>query len=135
MSAKIHVFRIKPDKELLTEIDRYCSEHTISSGIVIGIIGSLKCATLNYIVKLPGKYNGVDYNGPLEIVCAQGSIALKDTTRITHIHAQLSNQNGCYGGHLVSAIVFSTAEVSIAELDYQLKRRYDSYTGIHELIE
>lgn len=53
MSAKIHVFRIKPDKELLTEIDRYCSEHTISSGIVIGIIGSLKCATLNYIVKLP----------------------------------------------------------------------------------
>jgi predicted DNA-binding protein with PD1-like motif len=86
-------------------------------------------------VKLPGKYDGVDYNGPLEIVCAQGSIALKDTTRITHIHAQLSNQKGCYGGHLVSAIVFSTAEVSIAELDYQLKRRYDSYTGINELIE
>jgi predicted DNA-binding protein with PD1-like motif len=132
---KVHVFRVKPDKELFTEINHYCNKHNISSGIVIGIIGSVKRATLNYIVEVPGKYEGVDYEGPLEIVCAQGSIALKDTSPITHIHIQLSRQDGCYGGHLVSATVFSTAEVTIAELDYQLKRQFDNYTGINELVD
>jgi predicted DNA-binding protein with PD1-like motif len=134
MPSKIHVFRIKPDQELIAEIYRYCNEHNISSGIITGIIGSLKNATLSYLLKLPGKYEAVDYNGPLELVCAQGSIALKDSTPIVHIHAQLSNQKGCYGGHLVLAVVFSTAEVSIAELDYPLKRQLDTYTGNNELI-
>jgi predicted DNA-binding protein with PD1-like motif len=132
---QVHIFRIKPGQELLTEINRYCSEHKIFSGIIIGIIGSLNNATLNYIVELPGKYQGKDYQGPLEIVCAQGSVALKDGLPIIHIHIQLSRQDGCYGGHLAEATIFSTAEVVIGELDYQIKRQLDSYTGLNELTE
>jgi len=131
---KIHVFRIKPEQELIAEISRYCDEHQISSGIVIGIIGSLRNAKLNYLTKLPGKYQGIDYQGPLEIVCAQGSIALKDNSPIIHIHIQLSQQDTCHGGHLVTAKVFSTAEVTIGELDYQLLRQLDNYTGLNELV-
>jgi uncharacterized protein len=130
---KIHVFRVKPKQELLNEISRYCHENGISSGIVIGIIGSVEKASLNFITKLPGKYEGVEYPGPLEIVCAQGSVALKDNDTIVHIHIQLSGQNMCRGGHLVEAIIFSTAEVIIGELDYQLQRYYDSHTGLNEL--
>jgi predicted DNA-binding protein with PD1-like motif len=70
---KIHVFRITPGQELFTEIDRYCNEHKILSGIILGIIGSLKNATISYIFELPAKYKGVDYGGILEIVCAQGN--------------------------------------------------------------
>jgi len=131
---KIHVFRIKPEQELITEISRYCNGHHISSGIVIGIIGSLKNATLNYLKELPSKYQGIDYQGPLEIVCAQGSIALKDNNLIIHIHIQLSRQDTCHGGHLVAAKVFSTAEVTVGELDYQLLRQLDNYTGLNELV-
>ncbi len=132
---KVHVFRIKPGQELLTEINRYCSEHKVFSGIMIGIIGSLKNATVNYIIELPGKYQGVDYQGPLEIVCAQGSVALKDNSPTIHIHIQLSRQDGCYGGHLAAATVFSTAEVVLGELDYQIKRHLDSFTGLNELAD
>lgn len=132
---KVHVFRIKPGQELLTEINRYCAEHNISSGVIIGIIGSLKNATLNYLMELPGKYKGVDYEGPLEIVCAQGSVALKDNSPIIHIHIQLSQQDFCRGGHLFTATVFSTAEVTLGELDYQLRRQFDSYTGLNELVD
>lgn len=132
---KIHAFRIKPGQELLDRISRYCQEHKISSGIIIGIIGSVEDARLNYLKALPGKYESVDYSGPLEIVCAQGSIALKDDTPIIHIHIQLSGQNICSGGHLARATVFSTAEVSIGELDYQLRRQIDSYTGLNELVD
>lgn len=133
MFKKVHAFRVKPGKELLTEINQYCNKYNISSGVVIGIIGSLKSATLNYLIDLPGKYEGVDYQGPLEIVCAQGSVTMKDKSPIIHIHIQLSTCGGCYGGHLATAIIFSTAEVIIGELDYQLKRQLDSDTGLNEL--
>jgi predicted DNA-binding protein with PD1-like motif len=131
----IHVFRVKPGQELLNYISHYCHEHEIFSGVVIGIIGSVENAKLNFLQALPGKYDSMDYRGPLEIVCAQGSIALKDDTTIIHIHIQLSGCDICSGGHLSRATVFSTAEVTIGELDYQLRRQTDSYTGLNELLD
>ena len=135
MFKKVHVFRVKPRQELLSAIANYCSEHGISSGVVIGIIGSLERARLNFLVSLPGNYESVDYAGPLEIVCAQGSVALKEDSLTVHIHIQLSGQDFCRGGHLAEAAVFSTAEVTIGELDYQLRRQTDSYTGLNELTD
>jgi predicted DNA-binding protein with PD1-like motif len=132
---KIHVFRVKPGQELLDSISRYCQENRVSSGTIIGIIGSVENAKLNFLKALPGKYDSVDYSGPLEIVCAQGSVALKDDTLIIHIHIQLSGQDICSGGHLAGATIFSTAEVTIGELDYQLRRQTDSYTGLNELMD
>jgi len=130
---KIHVFRIKPEQELVSEMTSYCRRNGISSGVVIGIIGSVESARLNFLRELPGKYETEEYKGPLEIVCAQGSVAVKDAELIIHVHMQLSGHDGCRGGHLVEAKVFSTAEVVIAELDYQLYRRTDHYTGLNEL--
>ena len=135
MFKKVHVFRVKPKQELLGSIASYCREHGIKSGVVIGIIGSVERAKINYLMGLPGKYESIDYTGPLEIVCAQGSVAVKDDELIVHIHIQLSEQKACHGGHLAEAIVFTTAEVVIAELDYQLKRYADSYTGLNELVD
>ena len=131
----MHVFRVKPEQELLGEIVRYCREHGISSGVVVGIIGSVKSARLNFLMELPGKYDSVTYLGPLEIVCAQGSVAVKNGDTIIHIHIQLSGQDTCRGGHLAEATVFSTAEVTIGELDYQLRRQVDNYTGLNELLD
>ena len=135
MFKKLHVFRVKPGQELLEDILRYCGESNVSSGIIIGIIGSVENAKLNFLQALPGKYDSKDYDGPLEIVCAQGSVALKDDMPILHIHIQLSGQEICFGGHLAKATVFSTAEVTLGELDYQLRRQTDSYTGLNELVD
>ena len=134
MFKKIHVFRVKPEQELLTEIVRYCNDRGLYSGLVIGIIGSVQKARLNFLMELPGQYDSVEYTGPLEIVCAQGSIALKKNESVIHIHILLSGKDICRGGHLAEAEVFSTAEVSIGEIDYQLQRQYDNYTGLNELL-
>ncbi len=130
---KVHVFRIKPNQELSSEIVRYCRQNGISSGVVIGIIGSVESARLNFLKELPGKYETKEYQGPLEIVCAQGSVAVKGAELLTHVHIQLADATKCRGGHLVEAKIFSTAEVVIAELDYQLRRYLDPYTGLNEL--
>ena len=133
MFKKVHVFRVKPGQELAGEIVGYCQRNGISSGVVIGIIGSVESASLNFLKELPGRYETKEYAGPLEIVGAQGSVALKDSELLLHIHIQLSSPGGCQGGHLVEARIFSTAEVAIGELDYQLYRYADDYTGLNEL--
>jgi predicted DNA-binding protein with PD1-like motif len=132
---KIHIFRVKPGQELLDSITNYCTESGITSAVIIGIIGSLENARLNFLKALPGKYEGVDYRGPLEIVCAQGSVAVKDDMMVIHIHIQLSTPEISCGGHLARATVFSTAEVTIGELEYQLLRQLDGYTGLNELVD
>ena len=135
MFKKIHVFRVMPGQELLTEITAYCKKNTLTSGVIINIIGSTNSAKLNYIAKLPGEYKQKQYTGTMEIVGAQGTVALKGTDLILHIHGHLSTPEGSFGGHIAEAIIFSTAEVVIGELDYQLKRILDSYTGLNELVQ
>lgn len=129
----MHVFRIEPEQEIISEISSYCQQHLLYSGVLIGMIGSVEHARLNFLRELPGGYVTEEYNGPLEIVCAQGSVASKEGELIVHIHIQLSGQDFSSGGHLVDAQVFSTAEVVIGELDYQLRRFADAYTGLNEL--
>jgi predicted DNA-binding protein with PD1-like motif len=131
---RIHVVRIKPGEELLDKIVRFCKERSLYSGIIIGLIGSVENARLNFLKALPGKYETVEYSGPLEIVGAQGSVALVDKDLVVHIHIHLSSQKDSIGGHLVSAVIFSTAEVVIGELNYQLWRQKDTYTGLNELV-
>ena len=135
MIKKTHIFRVKPGQELLTEILKYCRQNDVTSGIIIGIIGSAKSARINYIKELPGKYVSENYEGPLEIVAAQGSIALQGSEIIIHIHILLTSQTACFGGHLAEARIFSTAEVTIGELDTQLNRYADTYTGLNELLQ
>jgi predicted DNA-binding protein with PD1-like motif len=132
---KIHVFRVMPQQELLAEITAYCKNHQITSGVIFGIIGSVTKARLNFLLKLPGDYKSVEYIGPMEIACAHGTVALKDNNLILHIHAQLSSQDISRGGHVAEATVFSTAEVTIGELDYQLERFLDKNTGLNELVK
>lgn len=134
MFKRVHVFRVMPKQEVLSAIASYCEKNNIRSAVVLGIIGSLVKARLNYLVELPGKYITKEFNGHLEIVCAQGSVAMMGEERIIHIHVQLGELERNEGGHLAEATVFSTAEVVIGELDYQLTRIKDKFTGLNELI-
>ncbi len=133
MFKNVHVFRVKPKMELMTEIVAYCRQHNLTSGVVLGIIGSLERAKLNFVQELPARFEGIDYAGPLEIVCAQGTIAMKEKELITHVHMQISSKEISRGGHVAEAITFSTAEVVIGELNFQVKREFDSHTGLNEL--
>ncbi len=134
MFKKIHVFRIKPKLDLLESIQKFCEKNNITSGVVIGIIGSLEKASLNFLKSLPANYVNKQFEGPLEIVSGQGSIAKHEEKTVVHIHLTISNENGADAGHLArGSIVFSTAEVVIGELEEQLEREKDDYTGLLEL--
>lgn len=134
MFKKIHVFRIKPKQDLLGSIQNFCEEKNITSGIVIGIIGSLEKASLNFLKTLPANYINKQFEGPLEIVSGHGSITKHEGKTVVHIHLTISDDEGANAGHLAKgSIIFSTAEVVIGELEEQLNRNIDKYTGLLEL--
>ncbi len=132
-STNTHLFRVKPDTELVEAITEYCRNNKITSGIVTGMIGALQSATLGFLKALPGKYITKELTGPLEIVCAQGSVATFDGELTLHIHIMVSDEKQAVGGHLTKAVVFSTAEVAITALDQPVTRILDEYTGLKEL--
>lgn len=133
MFKKIHVIRIKPGQDLMQEIIEYCEREKITSGVIIEMIGSLKWVNLGILKELPGKFLRKKMEGPLEIASAMGTIALKDGKVILHIHAVVSDENRAIGGHLAGGKVLSTAEVVIGEIEEQLERYKDEFTGLNEL--
>ncbi len=136
MYKKMHIIRIKPKQDLLKGIGGFCEKNKIRSAVIIQIIGSLETAKLGFLKELPGKYITKKYKGPLEIVCAQGTIATKGDEVIPHIHMVISTEKGAVGGHVsLDCRVFSTAEVVIGELWKQIEREKDNYTGLNELKE
>ena len=137
MFGKVHVLRVKPGQELMSEITGYCQQNGISSGVILGIIGSIESARLGRTQELPapGKYEYAykDYTRPLSIISGQGTIALMDDKLMLHIHVLLSGPGTNEGGHLVEARVWATAEVVIGELERQLQRSIDPETGLSTL--
>jgi|WetSurMetagenome_2_1015567.scaffolds.fasta_scaffold756890_1 uncharacterized protein len=128
-----YVFRVKPEKELVDSIQQYCKSNGITSAVITGIIGSLKSVRLGFLKELPGKFINRDFQGPLEIVCAQGTVATCQDEPVLHIHILVSDENRAIGGHLTEARVFSTAEIVITTVNEPLKRKLDDYTGLKEL--
>lgn len=133
MFKKIHIIRIKPEEELLEEILKYCEKNKIISAVIISLLGSLKEVNLGILKDLPGKFISKEIKGPLEIGCGTGTVALKDRKIILHIHLIVSDENQAVAGHLTGGKVFSTAEVVIGEIEEQLERKKDSFTGLNEL--
>jgi len=134
MYKKVHVFRIKPQQELMSEIKKYCQQKGILSGVVIGIIGSVKNARLGITLQDKFGYEWNDYTLPLSIISAQGTIAAYDNDSVFHIHIALSGKTGNVAGHLAEAEVWTTAEVIIGELDYQLYREAIGDGGLTALV-
>jgi predicted DNA-binding protein with PD1-like motif len=134
--ARTHIFRVKPKEELLAAIKSYCLSRNVRSAVITHIIGSFSSVNLGFLKTLPAKYITKDFRGPLEIVSCQGTIAMMADTGelVMHIHGMVSDESKAIGGHINEAIVFSTAEVFLEELDYPIKRKMDSYTGLREIV-
>jgi len=134
MYKKVHVFRVKPQQELMSEIKNYCQQKGILSGVIIGIIGSVKNAKLGITLQDKFGYEWHDYTAPLSIISAQGTIAVFNNDLVFHIHLALSGKTDNVAGHLAEAEIWTTAEVIIGELDYQLYREAIEDSGLSALV-
>ncbi len=121
------VSRIIPGRDLKEDIQDLQQKNSLKAGMVICAVGSLKEAVLrmsNEEIK--------HFNGPLEIVCVQGTVSPQGV----HVHLAVSDENGqVWGGHLKKGcMVHTTVELCILEYYGVFRREMDSATGFKELV-
>jgi predicted DNA-binding protein with PD1-like motif len=121
------ISRLKPGEDLKKGIENIIKQNKVKSGVIICIVGSLVSATLrmaNETLKT--------FNGPFEIVSANGTIAGNGI----HVHIAISDVEGqVIGGHLCEGcIINTTAEICILKSDKTFNRVFDPKTGYKELV-
>ncbi len=134
MFKSVNLLRLDEGKEVLTELAAYCKKKGITSGIILGIIGSLEKAKFGTAPK-DGTWGWDmdEYEGHLSILASQGSLSMYEGEMIFHIHMCLCDPlkpGQLIGGHLEEGIVWATTEVYIGELPYQLEREFDEAKGL-----
>ena len=117
----------------MTSLKQYCSDNNLRAAYVATCVGSLKACTLrlaNADRDRPNEIKTWD-DQRFEIVSVVGTIS----TAGAHVHLGLADASGVgVGGHLISATVFTTAEIVLGEVPgLAFERRFDDATGFKEL--
>lgn len=120
--------RLGPGAELKSELARVAKAHGLKAASVVSCVGSLTGVSLRYA----NQPEATAVAGPLEIVSLVGTLGPDGA----HLHLAVADGSGrTLGGHLAgNAVVYTTAEVVLAELEGAVFRRLpDARTGYHEL--
>ena len=128
----MHALRLHPGDELMTSLKQYCSENSLRAAYIATCVGSLKAATLRLANADRDRPNEIKtYDQRFETDSAVGTISCEGA----HIHLGLADATGAgVGGHLISATVFTTAEIVLGEVPgLAFERRFDDATGFKEL--
>ena len=112
----------------------YCAECGLSSAYVATCVGSLTSVTIrlaNADREKPNEILTVN-NKRFEIVSLVGTVCADGA----HVHISVADSTGkCLGGHLISATVFTTAEIVVGTVEQKRFRRvFDDATGFDELV-
>jgi len=131
---KVFMGRVPHNSDLLEQINSFCAENCIKTGIV-NIIGAVKQARLGYYLQDMQTYiklEGENLSGGLEIVSCTGNISLKDSKPFAHLHIIVSDSQGkTYGGHLMPETIVYAGEFVITKFKGEpLERNLDATTKL-----
>lgn len=121
-----YILKLEKGEEIIESLVKFCEDNNIKSGSIAGI-GGTDNATLKYYDRekkeyVPKNFSGKDY----EIVSLIGNISLVDGKPFAHIHIALGDADyNMFGGHLGSAIISITCEITINMTDDTLNRKFD----------
>jgi len=131
-----YALRLSPGDEIKSTLIEYVKRHDLSAVAVVTCVGSTSFATLRLAgASAAGKAAGV--NGMLDVATSAEILTLVGTLGAggAHLHITLGNDVGeVVGGHLMRAVVHTTAEIVLVALDgVRFERTMDAATGFKEL--
>lgn len=133
--------RLKPTQEIMSTLIDFARINKLRAVSIQAVVGSVTKAVL----RLANNHHYTTFDsGTYEIVSLVGTISANynETTKdysdiIPHIHISISDgkTGQTFGGHLITANVYTTAEIVLNELtDVYFERQVDPETGFDELI-
>ena len=126
--ATHYAIRLAPHQDLKKELLSFAAKHKIKAGFIATCVGSLEQVSL----RMANQEKGEILLGHNEIVSLTGT--LSDSS--AHLHLSVSDSTGrTIGGHLLEgALIYTTAEIVIGELeDLEFERTTDLTYGYKEL--
>ena len=132
-NKKKWIFRQLIIKEILSELEKVCSQYNIKLGKISGI-GAVNRATIGFFEPAIKKYHPTEINDDHEITSLSGNITSMNNEVYLHVHINLANsENNTFGGHLNEAFVSATCEVIIEEFEGEVSRFFDETGGLNLL--
>lgn len=127
---KPFILVLKPGENLFEGILRCADAANLKSASISGL-GGLCDITLAYYNLETKQYQTKLFAEMHELISMNGNIATFEGKRFLHIHAAVGDENyAVFGGHLMSATVNPSAEISITPLSAEIERKYDDVTGL-----
>ena len=116
--------------EVMTSLLEVAKQQNLNAAHFTGL-GAFSDVTLGYYERERKDYKKIWLNEQVEVLSLVGNIALGAGEPKVQAHVVLGRFDGtAYGGHLLTAHVWSTPEVIITEEPPHLRRTIDAETGL-----
>src|SRR5215468_5385118 len=128
---RIFVLILDQGEEAFKSITDFANREQIT-GASVSAIGAFSKAKVGWFDLAAGTYKPIEVGEQCEVLSLMGDVALGDDGKASlHLHAVLGLQDGTLrGGHLLSAWVQPTLEVTITETVVHLRRKKRPDLGI-----
>lgn len=125
-----HFLVLKKGEELISSLTSFLKEKNITAGSITAL-GAVENVDIAYY-DLPTKtYLRKVFPNVYELLSATGNAALLDGKHFPHVHVVIGDRDyKTLGGHLFSATVAATVELSIIQMPFSVERAHDAETGL-----
>ena len=122
--------RLAHGEEIQATLTGFVRSRRLRSGFVVGL-GAAEDVLLGYFDFKKSAYRKRLFRGDYELASVTGNIAWDGNNPICHLHAVITGPKfAAFGGHLFSATVGATCELSIIPGTRRLARQLDQLTGL-----
>jgi len=125
-----HLLRFLKGEEVLGGLREFVRAAAVPGGSLTGL-GASDDVTVGFWDTEARIYRNYRHQGLIEITSLTGNIAWNGPEPVVHVHVNAFHETeGAFGGHLVSAIVSATVEVSVDPYSGRVERRLDTGIGL-----
>lgn len=132
-AGSFYQVRLHKGEDVVEELKKFVRHRQVGSGIVTGI-GAADSVELGLFDPEQREYSKRRYEGDREIVSILGNVAWVGDEPVCHLHCIIADdEQRCRGGHLYSARVSVTCELTVQPGAGRITREHDPATGLNLL--
>ena len=129
------VVRIDKGEEIVDTLKQLCKKNKIKLGSVSGV-GGIERVTVGSFKAKTKEYFSQELIGDYEITNLIGNISTMKGEIYLHLHITISDSNNnAFGGHLNSAIISTTGEIIIGEIEGEIEREFNEEVKVNLLFD
>ena len=129
------VVRIDKGEEIVETLKQFCKKNKIKLGSVSGVGGTGRVTVGSFKAKTK-EYFSQELTGDYEITSLIGNISTMKGKIYLHLHITISDSNNnAFGGHLNSAVISTTGEIIIEEIEGEIEREFNEEVKLNLLFD